>query len=846
MGHSQLKKTALASALLVSLVLGNGEKPQTFANVLDDDVVKLRLLETTDIHVNLMNYDYYQDKEVDKYGLARTASLIKDAREESANSMLFDNGDLIQGNPLGDYVAKVKGLNEGEVHPVYKAMNLLQYDAGNIGNHEFNYGLDFLGKTLKGAEFPYVNANVYKDDGDNNPDNDKNYFQPYLLLDKKVKDEDGEEHTIKVGVIGFVPPQIMNWDKAHLEGKVIAKDIVQSAKKFVPEMKAKGADVIVAIPHSGLGTMEEGQMKENATYDLTKVEGIDAVLFGHSHGVFPSSQYKDLAGADVEKGTVNGVAAVMPGFWGSHLGIVDLELNKENGKWQVRDSQSQTRSITTPDGKAAVESDKEIVRAVKNEHEGTLDWVRSAVGRTTAPITSYFALVQDDPSVQIVANAQKWYLENKIKGTEYENVPVLSAAAPFKAGARMGPDYYTEIPAGDIAIKNVSDLYLYPNTLSAVLVDGADVKEWLEMAAGQFNQIDPAAADKEQPLINASFPTFNFDVIEGVAYDIDVTQPTKYSADGKLLHPNANRIKNLTFNGKAIDPKQKFLVATNNYRAGGGGNFPGISGKNIAVETPDESRGIVIDYIMKMKEINPAADKNWAFAPIKEEVHVTFETSPNAKKYIGDSDKFAFEKQLDSGFAQFSINMKREGQPPAQTEEFKDVPKNHWAYTYIQALAEKGIILGKNDGRFAPNASVKRGEYAAFLARVLDLKAKGASPFTDVPAHMKDAVTALYEAGIVSGMSEKSFAPHKPVTREQMAAMTVKALEVKTGQSFKASQPAAFKDNKRIHKPFQETVAIAVEQKLISGYKNRSFLPKKGATRAEAAKVIYTLDQYKK
>ncbi|PAQ13693.1 2',3'-cyclic-nucleotide 2'-phosphodiesterase [Bacillaceae bacterium SAOS 7] len=823
------------------------EKP-TYVNALNEDIVKLRLLETTDIHVNLMNYDYYQDKAVDKYGLARTASLVKAARAESENSMLFDNGDLIQGNPLGDYVAKVKGLEDGETHPVYKAMNLMQYDVGNIGNHEFNYGLDFLEKTLKGSDFPYVNANVYIDDKDNDPTNDKNYFDPYLIIDKKVKDQDGEEHTIKVGVIGFAPPQIMNWDKAHLEGKVIAKDMVESAEKFVPEMKAKGADVIVAIPHSGLGTIEEGKMKENATYDLTKVDGIDAVLFGHSHGVFPSAQYKDMTGADIEKGTVNGVAAVMPGFWGSHLGVVDLELKNENGKWEVVDGRSETRSITTTDGKPTVESDAAIVDAVKHEHEGTLEWVRSAVGKTTAPINSYFALVQDDPSVQIVANAQKWYLENKIKGTEYENVPVLSAAAPFKAGARMGPDYYTDIPAGDIAIKNVSDLYLYPNTLSAVLVDGAGVKEWLEMSAGQFNQIDPKAGTTEQALVNPAFPTYNFDVIEGVTYDVDVTQPAKYSTDGKVINPNANRIKNLKFNGKNIDPKQKFLVATNNYRAGGGGNFPGINAEALAIETPDESRGIVIDYIMEMKEINPSADKNWGFASINDSVNVTFETSPNAQKYTEGSDKFKYVKQLDSGFAQFSIDMKGQENPtdPGTGEkDFKDVPKDHWAYEYIQSLTSKGIILGKTDGTFAPNASVKRGEFALFIARTLDLKPKGKAPFKDVPENMEKEIAAVYEAGIISGMSKDKFAPHKPVTREQMAAMTVKALEVKTGKQFTASKPADFKDNKQIYQAFKDEIDVAVEQNIISGYNNQKFMPKKSSTRAEAAKVIYKLDQYK-
>ncbi|GGM38619.1 hypothetical protein GCM10011351_25930 [Paraliobacillus quinghaiensis] len=250
----------------------------------DQDVVNLRIMQTTDIHANVMDYDYYQGEFTSDFGLAKTATLIKNAQAEEQNSLLFDNGDLIQGSPMGDYMAKEHDWSEGDLHPVHQAMNLLDYDAGNYGNHEFNYGLDYLKKSMEGSAFPYVNANVFVDDGDDNPDNDENFFDPYTILDRTVVDEDGEEHTIKVGVIGFVPPQISLWDKSHLEGKVITKGIVETAEKFVPQMKEDGADLVVAIAHSGLGEVNEtGEMKENATYALTKVEGINTVLFGHAH-----------------------------------------------------------------------------------------------------------------------------------------------------------------------------------------------------------------------------------------------------------------------------------------------------------------------------------------------------------------------------------------------------------------------------------------------------------------------------------------------------------------------------------------------------------------------------------
>lgn len=608
--------------------------------------VELRIMETTDIHVNVLNYDYYQDKSTDEYGLARTATLIRQARQEARNSMLFDNGDLIQGNPLGDYVARVDPLQEGETHPVYKAMNLLDYDLGNIGNHEFNYGLDFLKLSLKGANFPYVNANVYDAEGR------KNYFKPYRIITKVVRDENNALHTIKVGVIGFVPPQILLWDKANLEGKVTTRDIVETAQKFVPEMKAKGADVVVAIAHSGLGDPDPKALDENETAGLSKVPGIDVILFGHSHAEFPSATYATYPGADVKQGTLNGVAAVMPGFWGNNLGVVDLKLEKKDGKWTILDRKGTIRPIFDKvNKKALVESDPAVVQAVADDHQHTLDYVRGKVADLEAPINSYFAVVQDDPSVQIVSQAQMWYAKRMLQGTEYDKYPILSAAAPFKAGGRAGASYYTDIPAGTLAIKNISDLYIYPNTIKGVLVTGAQVQEWLERSAGQFKQIDPKGP-ANQELVDTSFPTYNFDVIDGVTYEIDVTQPSRYNSKGEVVNAGAHRIKNLMFEGKPINPEQKFIVVTNNYRAGGGGSFPGLNGKNIVLDSPDENREAIIQYMVAQGKINPTADNNWKLSPIPGQ-SVLFFSSPNAEKYLPSNAKKI--GTTPDGFTQYQL-----------------------------------------------------------------------------------------------------------------------------------------------------------------------------------------------
>ncbi|WP_399424128.1 2',3'-cyclic-nucleotide 2'-phosphodiesterase [Vibrio campbellii] len=628
------------------------------------DTIKLRIIETTDIHTNVMDYDYYKDQPSQQIGLSRAATLVKQAREEAVNSVLVDNGDLIQGSPMGDYMA-AKGINAGEIHPVYKAMNQLDYDVGNIGNHEFNYGLEFLKNSIDGANFPYVSANVFdKKTGEH-------YFKPYLIKTHTFKDTDGQSHEIKVGYIGFVPPQIMVWDKKNLEGKVFAEDITETAKKLVPQMKKEGADVIVAIPHSGISTDPYKLGAENSVYYLTEVEGIDAIAFGHSHAVFPGKDFAKLQGVDNAKGTINGVTAVMPGRWGSHVGVMDLMLKEKDGKWQVVEGQSEARPIfDKANKKSLAEADKGIVDALVDDHKGTREFVNQPIGQANDVMYSFLALVQDDPTIQIVNLAQKDYVERFIQGDpDLADIPVLSAAAPFKVGGRKDdPNGFTEVESGQLTFRNAADLYLYPNTLVAMKVKGKEVHEWLECSAGQFNHID-VNSTQPQSLINwDNFRTYNFDVIDGVNYQIDVTQPPKYDADCKVINPDSQRIVNLTYNGKPVDPKQDFIIATNNYRAYSA-TFPGTGPDFIAFDAPDENRSVVAAYISRISkeqgEVTPSADNNWSFAPIKSDnkLDVRFETSPSDKaaQFIKEKGQYPMKRVAtdEVGFAIYQIDLNK-------------------------------------------------------------------------------------------------------------------------------------------------------------------------------------------
>jgi 2',3'-cyclic-nucleotide 2'-phosphodiesterase/3'-nucleotidase len=622
--------------------------------------VDLRILETSDLHSNMMDFDYYKDTPTEKFGLVRTASLINAARGETVNSVLVDNGDLIQGSPLGDYMA-AKGLKKGDIHPVYKALNTLDYAVGNLGNHEFNYGLDYLHMALSGAKFPYVNANII-DAKTNKP-----LFTPYVIKETTVKDKDGKEQTLRIGYIGFVPPQIMTWDKTNLEGKVTVQDITETARHYVPEMRKLGADLVVVIAHSGLSSDPFHAMAENSVYYLSEVPGVDAILFGHAHAVFPGKDFANIKGVDLEKGTLNGIPAVMPGMWGDHLGVVDLVLNNDSGAWKVTSSKAEARPIyDSVAKKALVPEDAKLVEVMKHDHDATREFVSKPIGKSSDNMYSYLALVQDDPTVQVVNNAQLAYVEKYIQGDpDLANLPVLSAAAPFKVGGRKNdPASFVEVEKGQLTFRNAADLYLYPNTLVVVKASGKEVKEWLECSAGQFNQID-VNSSKPQSLINwDGFRTYNFDVIDGVDYQVDVSQPARYDGECQMVNPKAERIKGLTFKGKPIDPNATFLVATNNYRAYGG-KFAGTGDSHIAFASPDENRSVLANWITASKEIHPAADNNWRLAPIhsSQKLDIRFETSPGDKAaaFIKEKGQYPMKNvgNDEIGFAIYQLDLSK-------------------------------------------------------------------------------------------------------------------------------------------------------------------------------------------
>jgi len=578
---------------------------------------RLTIMATSDMHQYLMPYDYMADEANETVGFSKVFTKIQEIRETNNNTLLLSNGDFIQGSLLGLHEYQIDPIQEGETQTIIKAYNEAGYEAAAVGNHELqDYPMNFFEKAVAGANFPFLAANIFMADNE-----DEHYVDPYVVLDKQINGE-----NIKIGVVGFIPPQTMRWGKDNLEGNVVIKDIMPVAREIIPEVASK-SDIVVVLSHSGLTNDSEDSYnaQENASYYLAQLDVVDAMIMGHHHGKFPGG-YEDIENVDSENGTIFGVPAVMPGSWGSALGVIDLDLEKTNGSWVVTGSNVRLEGIDEN-----TESSPVIEEIAKQRHEATIEYVRTPIGETDIDITSYLSRVMDSTVTQIVNDAQLWWAEKQFSSGEFSGIPILSASAPFQAG-REDAEYFTEVWKGDITIGNVTDIYIYDNEISVMHLNGAQVIEWLERSAENYNRIDPNSSE-EQELLNPEFSAYNYDVIEGIEYQVDVTQPV------------GDRIVNATYNGEPLSEDMEFLVVTNNYRAGGGGDFPPcVEEDPVFAPSGVTNRQVIIDYIQQMGTISPKPTYNWNIKPFNPAGTVTFRSHPEAMNYIQNNNVEGIER----------------------------------------------------------------------------------------------------------------------------------------------------------------------------------------------------------
>ena len=597
----------------------------------------LRILQTTDLHLNLLPYDYFTDKPAPFTGLAQAASLVRQLRSDMRNCLLFDNGDFLQGNPLADWIARQHGQNDDLIHPMIAAMNSLNYDAATIGNHEFDYGLPFLLSTLSGATFPVVSANTFRSGhGSDEADPDlQNLLTPYVLLDRTITKTDGQVVPICVGVVGFAPPQLVQWNKLVLKGEIKTENIVTAAHRLVPLMRAAGADIIIALSHSGISDSTAADDTENAAVGLATVPGISVVLAGHTHRVFPGPGTPASQAIDPDRGTLHGKPAVMAGHHGTHVGVIDLLLEHIDGAWKILDHHACARPVAVgPDEKRpSLGLDPEIQSIAANGHTAILAHIRRPIGHSAAPLHSFFAQVAASRSMQVVADAQRARAQSLLSHTEYAHLPVLSAVAPGMTGGLAGSLNYVDISPGPLALRHAAELYVYPNTFCIIRVTGNDLLNWLERVTAQFSQIVPGQCD--QPLLDDKFPSYNFDVIDGLTYEIDPSQVCRFDASGRLVNPLGSRIRQLHWQGKPVGPDQYFAVATNSYRVGGGGNFEIIPEHNIIHYAAENARDVVVNYLSAANVTDTPVRPIWRFTSLPQ-TSAWFESGSGGLQYLSE------------------------------------------------------------------------------------------------------------------------------------------------------------------------------------------------------------------
>lgn len=611
----------------------------------------LRLIATSDLHASLMPYDYCANRPNANLGLGAISQQIADARGEVRNCLLFDNGDFLQGSPLADFAATAK---RRRAHPVITAFNTLGYDAATLGNHEFDYGLSFLSEVLANAQFPVVSANIATRLGAS-PARDETLVPPFTILRRQIFDDEGRAHMLRVGVIGFAPPQIAEWDKDQPGGRVHTRDILAAARAWLPRLRARGADIIVALAHTGIGEIDAEDGSENAATALAALPEIDAVVAGHSHLVFPGPGFTASDAVDPVKGRLAGKPAVMPGHSANHVGIIDLRLERctQGGRrWQVSGSTTRIghrdadRAATTP----------ALQHALAPDHRATLAWSRRQMGETAVPLHSHFATVAPSAALELIAEAKAAHVRTALAETSWAGLPLLSSAAPFRAGGRGGPENFTDIPAGPLRMRNLSDLYPFPNTLVTLLLTGTELSDWLERTTAVFNQITPGSVDV--PLRNADVPSFVFETIPQLSYAIDLSQPSRFDGQGRLIDPSARRITGLRHQGRPVNGCDEFLLVSNSHRVGRARLQDPGADPQVAFTDGARVQSVFAAHIQRKGQVGTTPARNWHFLPMPGTT-ATIATGTGAARHLAEIASYRPEPlgRDTDGFTHYRLHL---------------------------------------------------------------------------------------------------------------------------------------------------------------------------------------------
>ncbi|HEX6910229.1 MAG TPA: 5'-nucleotidase C-terminal domain-containing protein, partial [Longimicrobium sp.] len=427
------------------------------------------------------------------------------------------------------------------------------------GNHEFNYGIEHLERATSAASFPFLSANTFR------AGTDEHAYRPYTFVQRTVAG-----HPVKIGITSVTPPGVMIWDRDNVQGRLEFRDVVASVRPVVARMRAEGADLVLVAAHSGLegssyDTAATGVPAENAASAMAReVPGIDVIFMGHTH-------------REVADTTINGVQVQQAKNWGTSLAVAELDLRRVDGRWTI--ARSSGRVLRPAEGSTSPRLEAALAQA----HARTRAYVSQVVGTSTETWTSASARVRDTPILDLINDVQM-----RVTGAD------LSSTAAFSLTSR--------IPAGPVTVADVAGLYVYDNTLKAVRISGAQLRAYLEKSAEYYLPCPGGSCDT---LVNPSVAGYNFDVVSGVDYALDLTRPV------------GQRLVRLERGGRAVADADSFTLALNNYRASGSGGFSMLIGAPVVYDRGEGIRELLVDDIRRRGTLRPGDvfRPNWEIVP---------------------------------------------------------------------------------------------------------------------------------------------------------------------------------------------------------------------------------------
>lgn len=581
----------------------------------------LVILATSDLHLALCPWDFHADLPVAGKGYAPVAALIEDLRAKHQNLLLVDNGDALQGDALGEALVAMHLPSTRRPHPMIQMMNLMRYDAFGLGNHELDFGLEFLSASLSGANFPVLCANLHPIDGKTYP------FTGSVLLERRVVDAKGKSQVLKIGIFSVMPTKVVQWNALNMKGHFQSQDMVEAAQATTERLRRQGADLVLALCHCGIVDQADHDLDESAALRIAQIDGVDAIVAGHTHEVFPSQAFRDQPDIDIQSGHLAGKPAVMPGRAGSHLGYIQLRLHRaRQQKWRVIGGEAEALCVrgTRPDPAPCQLTRQRLQRICQDTRSMSRRYLNRRAGVTSTPLHSYYAQIERSPATPLIGDACRWHMRSLLAGGPFSDRPILAAVALARCGGRDGPLNYIDLAAGPLVERDLITLKPYHNAITALEISGTDLRAWLEHSAASFHQIQTGSQD--HPLMRAEIAPYHCDVIEGVCYEIDLSRAGRDSQAGIA----GDRITSLLHEGRPIAPDDRFIIVTTAYRASGGGNYPSCGRPdNVVLASPTLLRSIVGAYLTMEGPYTPPPRSNWRFRPMPGTT-VTLDTGPNA------------------------------------------------------------------------------------------------------------------------------------------------------------------------------------------------------------------------